>query len=99
VVDTYQEPFSWTWSQEPWIQSELDHLVNFSDQTTLSSVNPELVTTGPKGITRRVQNSSTQFWTLFVRKLRDVIASRDSRSLTPWEEVLDQAWELYLSQR
>ena len=48
VEDMYQEPFLWTWNQEPWTQLELDHSDNSLDQTTSSSDNPELETTGPR---------------------------------------------------
>merc|ERR1711865_916732 len=57
--DTFQEPSSWISNQEPWTPSELDHSVNSSDQTTLSSDKPVPVTTGPKVITPRVPSSST----------------------------------------
>jgi len=97
VVDMYQEPSWWTWSQELWIQLEQVLSVNYSDQTTLSSVNLELVTTGQKATIQRVPNSSTQFLTLSERKLRDVTASKAFKSLILLEEELAQAWELFLS--
>merc|ERR1712160_89045 len=52
--DTSQEPSSWISNQEPWTPSELDHSVNSSDQTTLSSDKPVPVTTGPRVITPKV---------------------------------------------
>jgi hypothetical protein len=51
-----QEPSSWTWNQEPWTQSELDHLDNSSDQTTSFSDKPEPEITGPKDITPKELN-------------------------------------------
>ena len=95
--DTFPGLFSWIWSQEQWTQSEPGHSVNFSDQTTSSSVKLELETTGLKVITLKELNSSTQFWTSPERKLKDVTASKVSKLLTLWEEEQDQAWELFLS--
>jgi len=68
-------------------------LVNFSDQTILSSAKPELVTIGPKDITLKGLNLLTQFLMLLEKKLKDVIAYKVSKSLTLWEVVLDLVWE------
>jgi hypothetical protein len=80
--DTFPEQSWWTWNQVPWTQLELDLSVNSSDLTTLSSVNQEQETTGPKDTTLKVLNLSTQFWTSLERKLKDVIVYKDSRSPT-----------------
>ena len=88
-----QEPSSWILNQELWTQSELDLSDNFSDQTTSSSDKLEPETTGPRDITLKELNSSTQFLMLPERKPKDVIAFKDSRSPTLWEEELDQVWE------
>uniref|UniRef100_A0A2P2IXZ9 Uncharacterized protein n=1 Tax=Rhizophora mucronata TaxID=61149 RepID=A0A2P2IXZ9_RHIMU len=47
---------SWIWSLEPWTASDLALTARFSAPTTLSldSLAPE--TTGPKGITPKVQS-------------------------------------------
>ena len=58
--DTFQELSLWILNQELWIQLELDHSVNFSDQTTSFSDKLELVTTGLKVTTLKELNSSTQ---------------------------------------
>ena len=55
-----QEPSLWILSQVPWTQSEPDHSVNCSDQTISFSDKPEPEITGPKDITPKVPNSSTQ---------------------------------------
>ena len=68
-------------------------MVNFSDQTILSSAKPELVTIGPKDITLKGLNLLTQFLMLLEKKLKDVIAFKVSKSLTLWEVVPDQEWE------
>ena len=99
VEDTSPEQSSWTWNQAQWTQSELDHSVNFSDQTTSSSVNQEPETTGPRVTTPKVLNSSIQSSTLLERKLKVAIASKVSRSPTPSVVVLDQVWELSSSPR
>jgi hypothetical protein len=93
--DMSQEPSLWILSQEPWIQSEPDLSDNSSDQTTSSSDKPELETTGLRDITLKELNSLTQFSMLSERKLKDVIASKVSKSPTHSEEELDQEWELF----
>merc|ERR1712083_1220537 len=93
VAVTSQEPSLWILSQEPWMPSEPDHSVSSSDQTTSSSDRPVLVTTGPRAITPRVPSSSTPSLMSSERKLRAVIAFRDSRSPTPSVVALDQEWE------
>jgi hypothetical protein len=60
VEDTSQELSSWTWNQELWTPLEPDLSVNFSDPITSSSDKPEQETTGPKDITLKELNSSTQ---------------------------------------
>merc|ERR1712166_673004 len=91
--DTSQEPSSWISNQEPWTPSELDHSVNSSDQTTLSSDKPVPVTTGPRVITPKVLNSSTPSSMLSERKPKVAIASKVSRSPTPSVVVPDPVWE------
>merc|ERR1712086_1203457 len=91
--DTSQEPSSWISNQEPWTPSELDHSVNSSDQTTLSSVKPVPVTTGPRVITLKVLSSSTQSSMLSERKPKVAIASKVSRSPAPSVVVPDPVWE------
>lgn len=93
VEDTYLEPSLWTWNQEPWTQLELDHSVNFSDLITSFSVSQEPETTGLRDITLRELNLLTQFSMSLERKLKVVIAYKDSRSPTPSEVVPDQVWE------
>jgi len=83
VEDTSQEPFLWTWNQEPWTQSEQDPSVNSSDQTTSSSDNLEQETTGLKAITQKALNSSTQFLMSLEKKQKAAIASRAFKSPTP----------------
>merc|ERR1712160_231993 len=91
--DTSQEPSSWISNQEPWTPSELDHSVNSSDQTTLSSDKPVPVTTGPRVITPKVLNSSPPSSMLSERKPKVAIASKVSRSPTPSVVVPDPVWE------
>merc|ERR1711898_10139 len=93
VVDTSQEPSSWILNQEPWTPSELDHSVNFSDQTTSSSDKPVPVTTGPRVTTPKVLSSSTQSSMSSERKLKVAIAFKVSKLPTPSEVVLDLVWE------
>ena len=93
VVDMSQELFLWTQNQEPWTQSEQDHLVNFSDQTTSSLVKLELVTIGQKDIILKELNLLTQSLMLSEKKLKDATVFKDSKSLTLWEVVPDQEWE------
>lgn len=97
--DTSQELSLWISNPEQWTPLEQDHLVNFSDPTTLSSDKPELETTGPKDITLKELNSLTQSSMLPEKKLKDATASKVSKSLTLWEEEQDQEWELFSSQR
>merc|ERR1711934_265950 len=91
--DTSQEPSSWILSQEPWTQSEPDHSVNFSDQTTSFSDKPELVTTGPRVTTPRELNSLTPSSMSSERRLKVAIAFKVSKLPTPSEVVLDLIWE------
>merc|ERR1712160_57838 len=91
--DTSQEPSSWISNQEPWTPSELDHSVNSSDQTTLSSDKPVPVTTGPRVITPKELSLSTQSSMLSERKPKVAIASKVSRSPTPSVVVPDPVWE------
>lgn len=56
----FPEQFSLTWSPELWTQSEPDLSEISSDQTTLSSDNPEQETTGPRDTTPREQSLSTR---------------------------------------
>ena len=93
--DMSQEPSLWILNQVPWIPSELVHSVNSSDQITLFSDKPELVTTGLKVIILKELNSLTQFLMLSEKKLKDVIAYKDSKSPTLLEVVPDLVWELF----
>ena len=90
-----QELFLWILNQVPWIPSELDHSVNFSDQITSFSDKPEPVTTGLKVTILKELNSLTQFLMLSEKKLKVVIAYKDSKSPTPSEVVPDLVWELF----
>ena len=91
--DTFQEPSSWISNQEPWIQSELDHSVNSSDQTTSFSDKLELVTTGLKVTTLKELNSLTQSSTSSEKKPKVAIASKVSKSPTPSVVVPALVWE------
>ena len=91
--DTYLEPSSWTWNQEPWTPSELDHSDNFSDLITSFSDNLEPETTGLRDITPRELNSLIQFSMSLERKLKVVIASKVSKSPTLLVVVPDPVWE------
>merc|ERR1711934_449596 len=93
VEDTSQEPSSWISNQEPWTPSELDHSVNFSDQTTSFSDKLVPVTTGPRVTTPKVLSSSTPSSMLSERRLKVAIASKVSKSPTPSVVVLDPVWE------
>merc|ERR1711937_855332 len=84
VAVTSPEPSSWISSPEPWTPS---------DPITSSSDRLVLVTTGPRVTTLRVLSSLTPFSMLSVRKLRAVIASRDSRSPTLSVVVPVPVWE------
>jgi len=90
----FPEPFLWIWNPEPWTLLELDLSDNFSDPITLFSDKLELVTTGPKDITLKELNLLTLFSMSAEKKLKDVIAFKDSKSPTPSEEELDLEWEL-----
>jgi len=70
-------------------------LVNFSDQTTSSLVKLELVTIGQKDIILKELNLLTQSLMLSEKKLKDATVFKDSKSLTLWEVVPDQEWELF----
>jgi hypothetical protein len=95
VEDMSQELSSWILNQVPWIPSELVHSVNSSDQITSFSDKPEPVTTGLKVIILKELNSLTQFLMLSEKKLKVVIAYKDSKSPTLLEVVLDPVWELF----
>ena len=97
--DTSPELFWWTWNPEPWIQSELDLLVNYSDQITSSSDKPEPETTGPKDTILKELSWSTQSSMSSEKKPKDAIAYKDSKSVTHSEVVPVQVWELCWSQR
>lgn len=96
-ADTSQELSWWTWNQVLWTPSELDHLVNYSDQITSSSVKLVPETIGLKDTILKVLNWLTQYWMLLEKKLKAVIAYKDSKLLTLWEVVLDLVWELFWS--
>ena len=91
--DTYLELSLWTWNQEPWTQSELDHSDNSSDQITSFLDNLEPETTGLRDITLKELNSLIQSLMSLGRKLKAVIASKVSRSPTPLVVELDPVWE------
>jgi len=93
--DMSQELSLWILNQVPWIPSEPVHSVNSSDQITSSSDKPELVTTGLKVIILKELNSLTQFLMLSEKKLKVVIAYKDSKSPTLLEVVPDLVWELF----
>ena len=93
VVDTFPEPSLWIWNLEPWTPLEPDPSVNSSDPITLFSDKLELVITGPKDITLKELNLLTPFSMSAEKKLKDVIACKDSKSPTPSVEVLDLEWE------
>jgi hypothetical protein len=91
----FQELYSWIWSQEPWTPLELDHSVSSSDLTTLFSDKLEQETTGLKVTTLKVPNSSTPYSMSSEKKLKDAIASKVSKSPTPWVVEPDLVWELF----
>jgi len=89
-----QELSLWILNQVPWTLSELVHSVNSSDQITSFSDKPEPVTTGLKVTILKELNLLTQFLMLSEKKLKDVIAYKDSKLPTLLEEVPDLVWEL-----
>lgn len=94
LVDAmFQEPYLWILNQVLWTQSELDHLVNFSDLTTSFLAKQEQGTTGPKDTIQKVLNLLTQYSMLSEKKLKVVIASKDSRSLIHLVVAPVQVWE------
>eukprot|EP00339_Tiarina_fusa_P008129 CAMPEP_0117026100 /NCGR_PEP_ID=MMETSP0472-20121206/19212_1 /TAXON_ID=693140 ORGANISM="Tiarina fusus, Strain LIS" /NCGR_SAMPLE_ID=MMETSP0472 /ASSEMBLY_ACC=CAM_ASM_000603 /LENGTH=78 /DNA_ID=CAMNT_0004732995 /DNA_START=238 /DNA_END=475 /DNA_ORIENTATION=+ len=70
-------------------------LDNYLDLITSSSDKPEQETIGLKVTILKELNSSTVFLMLSEKKLKDVIASKVSKSLTLWEEELVPVWELF----
>jgi len=90
-----QELFLWILNQVPWIPLELVHSVNSSDQITSFSDKLELVTIGLKVIILKELNLLTQFLMLSEKKLKVVIAYKDSKSPTLLEVVPDLVWELF----
>ena len=70
-------------------------MVNFSDQTTSSLAKLELVTIGQKDIILKELNLLIQSLMLSEKKLKDATVFKDSKSLTLWEVVPDQEWELF----
>merc|ERR1712048_680402 len=99
VEDSSQELSSWISNQEQWTPSELDHSVNSSDQTTLSSDKLVPVTTGPRVTTPKVLNSSTPSSMSSEKKLKVAIVSKVSKSPTPSVVVLVPVWVPSLSPR
>ena len=85
----------WILNLEPWTPSAQDHSANSSDLTTSYSARLEQVTTGLKVTTLKELNSLIPFWMLSEKKLKDVIAYKDSKSPTLLEVVLDLVWELF----
>ena len=90
--DTFPEQSLWILSLEQWTQLELDPSVNSSDLTTSFSDKVVPETTGPRVTTLKELNSLTQFSMSPERKLKDVTASKDSKSLTHWVVELDLVW-------
>ncbi len=90
--DTSQELFLWILNPEQWTPLELDPSVNSSDLITLFSDRAEQETTGPRDTTLKELNLLTQFLMSREKKLKDATAYKDSKSLTHWEEELDQVW-------
>jgi len=88
----FQELSLWILNQEQWTPLELDHSVNSSDQITSFSDKLELVTIGPKVTILKELNSLTQFSMLLEKKLKDVIAFKDSKLPTLLEEEQDLVW-------
>ena len=99
VVDLYQELYLWILNQELWIPFVLDHSVNYLDQITSSSDNPEQEITGLKDTIPKVQNLLIKYLMLSEKKLKDVTVYKDSKSATPLEVVLDLVWEHFLLQK
>lgn len=97
--DMYQEPSLWISNQEQWIQLELDHSVNSSDQTTSFSDKAVPETTGPRVTTPKELNWSTQSSMLPEKKLKDATASKVSKSLTHWVVEQVQVWVPSSSQK
>jgi len=96
LVDvTFPELFLWISNQEPWIQLEQDHLVNYSDLITSFSDKLELETTGLKGITPKELNLLIQYSMLSEKKPKVVTVSKDFKLLILSEEALDLVWELF----
>ena len=93
----YQELSLWILNQVPWTQSEPVHSVNSSDQITSSSDKPEPVTTGLKVIILKELNWLIPFLMLSEKKLKVVIAYKDSKLPTLLEVVPDLVWELFWS--
>ena len=98
VADMFQEPSQLIQNQVQWIQSELVHSVNYSDQITLSSVNQVLVTAGLRVTTLKVLNQLMLFQMLLERKLNHVIAYKVSNQFTHQVVVLAQVWVPYYLQ-
>jgi len=93
--DMSQELSLWILNQVPWIPSEPVHSVNYSDQITSFSDKPELVTTGLKVTILKELNLLIPFLMLSEKKLKVVIAYKDSKSPTLLEVVLDLVWVLF----
>ena len=94
----FQEPSQLIQNQVQWIQSELVHSVNYSDQIILSSVNQVLVTAGLRVTTLKVLNQLMLFQMLLERKLNHVIAYKVSNQFTHQVVVLAQVWVPYYLQ-
>ena len=90
VADMFQELSQLIQNQVQWIQSELVHSVNYSDQITLSLVNQVLVTAGLRVTTLKVLNQLMLFQMLSERKLNHVIAYKVSNQFTHQVVVLVQ---------
>ena len=84
----------WILNQVPWTPLEPVHSVNSSDQITLFTDKLEQVTTGLKVIILKELNSLIPFLMLSEKKLKVVIAYKDSKSPTFLVVVPDLVWEL-----
>jgi hypothetical protein len=83
----------WILNPVPWTPSEPDLSDNFSDPITSSSDKPEPVITGPKDTIPKELNLLTPSSMSSEKKLKDVIAFKDSKLPTLLEEELDPEWE------
>lgn len=93
VVGTCLELYWWTLNLVPWIACEVDLMVKSLDLIISFSVKMELGIIGRRDTTLKELNSLTLFLTLFVRRLRVVIAYKGFKYAIRWVEERDQEWE------